>query len=128
MSGLRHLAVVVLALVSSFLLSAGADWYLGGGNVPAPLLIPAMIVLGLLGLTVAVIFSKSVSRIIVGLIIVIDGVIQFGLYTCGGFGPVCVSWWNGQLTGLVMLSVGLIVVTWGLAALLMPRKIRRTDQ
>jgi len=116
MSVLRQLAAVILALVGSFLFSAGVDWYLGAGGIPAPPLILAMLASGLLSLAIAVLFSRLVSRIFVGLIIAIAGTIQFQLYTCGGFGPVCASWWSGQLTGLVMLSIGLIVVIWGLAA------------
>jgi hypothetical protein len=128
MNLLRHIIAVILALAGSFLFSAGINWYLGAGSVPAPFLIYAMIASGLLSLAIAVLFSRQTSRMLVGLIVVIEGAIMFQSYTCGGFGPVCVSWWSGQLTGLVILSTGLIVAIWGLAATLASRKIRRTNQ
>jgi len=55
MSVLRHLVVVILALVGSFLFSAGVDWYLGTGGIPAPPIIIASF--GTLSLALAVLSS-----------------------------------------------------------------------
>ena len=118
---------VILALAGSLLSSAGIDWYLGAGGVPAPFLIYAMIASGLLSLAIAVLSSRLASRILVGLIVAIEGAVIFQSYTCGGFGPVCVSWWNGQLTGLALLSTGLIIAIWGLVRTLASRRIRRMN-
>ena len=128
MSLLHHLGAVLLALAGSFLFGTGVDWYLGAGSVPAPLLIYVMIVSGLLGLAFAVFLSQLTSRIAVGLIVVIEGEIILQSYTCGGFGPVCISWWSGQVTGLATLSIGLVVAIWGLAVTLASRKIHRMNQ
>ncbi len=110
---LRNLTLVALAIVGFFLFSAGVGWYWGVGSVLASLFIPLMVIAGVSCLMVAIVFSHHIVKSIIGLIVVFDGFEFFESYTCGGFGPVCGSWWYGQVVGLIVILVGFTVVAWG---------------
>ncbi|MGD0318766.1 MAG: hypothetical protein ABSB56_03610 [Nitrososphaerales archaeon] len=110
---LRSLTLVALAIIGFFLFAAGVGWYWGVGSVLASPYIPLMVVVGVACLMVAIVFSHHVVKIIIGLIVIFDGFEFFESYTCGGFGPFCLSWWYGQEVGLIVILVGVAVVAWG---------------
>ena len=110
---LRNLILVALAIIGFFLFAGGVGWYWGVGSVSASPFIPLMVVVGAACLMIAVVFSHRMVKIVVGLIVIFDGFEFFESYTCGGFGPFCLSWWYGQVVGLIVILVGLAVVAWG---------------
>ncbi len=110
---LRNLILVALVIIGFFLFAGGVGWYWGVGSVSASLFIPLMIVIGVACLVIAVVFSHRMVKIVVGLIVIFDGFEFFESYTCGGFGPFCLSWWYGQVVGLTVILVGFAVVAWG---------------
>ncbi len=72
-----------------------------------------LVIAGVLSLAIAIAFSLPVFKILIGLIVVFDGVFLFQLYTCGGFGPLCTSWWDGPMVGLLVIAAGVSIAAWG---------------
>ena len=112
---------IALALAGSIVFPLGISTYLGGGTGSVAFLTLIMIATGLLCLAAAVLLGRLTARVVVGVIVLIDGIEIFESYTCGGFGPVCFTWWDGQAIGLLTILFGLATAIWGAAERFRPR-------